>query len=91
MLSPKIKRNISRIIPFGVFWVIFGLIFSIIENGVLGDLDYYPSTNNPYDFSGMIFINASSSLVTGLLFGTIESWFKISNQIIGRERFKRKR
>ena len=72
MLSPKIKRNISRIIPFGVFWVIFGLIFSIIEKGVLGDLDYYPSTKNPYNFSGMIFINAASTLVAGLFLGTIE-------------------
>jgi len=72
MLSPKIKRNISRIIPFGLFWVIFSLILSIIEKGVLGDLHYYPSTNNPYDFSGTIFIRAASALVTGLFLGTIE-------------------
>ncbi|MGO4294318.1 adenylate/guanylate cyclase domain-containing protein [Chitinophaga sp. RAB17] len=42
MLSPKIKRNISRLIPFGVIWLIFGIVYSQLERGLLGGLQYYP-------------------------------------------------
>jgi len=31
MLSPKIKRNIMRIIPFGLLWLIFGISYLLIE------------------------------------------------------------
>jgi class 3 adenylate cyclase len=72
MLSPEIKRNISRIIPFGLIWLIFSLVYSLLEWGLIGNLTYYPSTGNPYHFSGTIFITALVSLISGLLIGTIE-------------------
>ena len=72
MLSPKTKRYISRIIPFGVIWFIFSIVYSQLEKGFLGDLNYYPSTGNPYNFSSTIFITSISALITGLLIGTIE-------------------
>jgi len=56
MLSPKTKRNISRIIPFGVIWLLFSIVYSQLEKGFLGDLTYYPATGNPYNFSRNIFI-----------------------------------
>ena len=43
-----------------------------MEKGLLGDLDTYPSTGNPYDFVANIFITAVTALVSGLLIGTIE-------------------
>jgi adenylate cyclase len=40
MLSPKTKRDITRIIPFGVLWFIFSLLYAILEKSILGNLDY---------------------------------------------------
>jgi len=72
MLSPKTKRNIARIIPFGLIWLTFSLVYSLLERGLLGELTNYPSTGNPYNFSRTIFITAVSALISGLLVGTIE-------------------
>ena len=72
MLSPKNRRNISRIIPFGIFWLVFSLIYSFLEKGLLGDLNYYPSTKNPYDFIGNLSVAATSAFLTGLVLGSIE-------------------
>ncbi len=36
MLSPKIKRNISRILPFGIIWLISGLAFLVTDFYVFG-------------------------------------------------------
>lgn len=72
MLSPQTRRNISRIIPFGIIWLVFSLIYSLLERGLLGNLDTYPSTGNPYDFAGNIFVTAISASLFGLLIGTIE-------------------
>ena len=33
-LSSKAKRNISRIIPFGLIWLISGLVFLIVDKSV---------------------------------------------------------
>src|SRR6476646_5361566 len=80
MLSPKTKRNILRIIPFGVIWLVFSLIYTILEKGLLGDLNHYPSTGNPYNFSRNVFVTPIAALITGLFIGTLEilyfnKWF----------------
>jgi class 3 adenylate cyclase len=80
MLLPKTKRNILRIIPFGVIWLAFSIIYTLIEKGLLGDLDHYPSTGNPYNFSRNIFVTPVAALVTGLFIGILEilyfnKWF----------------
>ena len=72
MLSPKTKRNIVRIIPFGIIWLVFGIIYTLLEKGLLGDLAYYPSTGNPYSFIGSVVITPFAAFVTGSLFGTVE-------------------
>jgi len=69
-----------RIIPFGVIWLAFSIIYTLIEKGLLGDLDHYPSTGNPYNFQRNIFITPVAALVTGLFIGTLEilyfnKWF----------------
>jgi len=43
--SPKHKRNIFRILPFGLFWTAFGLIYSLMEKGLLGNLDHTVKIN----------------------------------------------
>src|SRR5215468_5165068 len=72
MLSPKAKRTIYRIVPFGVLWVIFSIVYVVLEKGILGRLENYPSTGNPYNFHRNIFITPIAALVTGLIIGAIE-------------------
>ena len=71
MLSPEIKRYIYRIIPFGLIWLIFGIVCSLLVWGLLG-LVPYSSKGNPYDFGGGVFVAAVISLVSGLLIGAME-------------------
>jgi hypothetical protein len=75
MLSPKTKRNIYRIIPFGVIWLIFSVVYTLLERGLLGNLDYYPSTGNSYDFTRNIFATPVSAFITGLLIGVLETLY----------------
>lgn len=80
MLSPRTKRNIFRIVPFGVIWLVFSIIYTLLEKGLLGDLDHYPSTGNPYNFRRNIFVTPFAALITGLLIGALEilyfnKWF----------------
>jgi adenylate cyclase len=92
MLSPKTRRNISRILPFGVIWLAFSIVYSLLEKGMLGDFDHYPSTGNPYNFVQSIFITPISALLVGLLIGTCEilyfnKWF-IQKTFTGKIVFK---
>lgn len=72
MMSSKTRRNISRIIPFGLIWLTAGIIYSLLERGLLGDLNYYPSTGNPYNFYGTLIVTAITAFILGLFFGAIE-------------------
>lgn len=71
-MNPTLKRNIYRIIPFGLIWAVFSLIYSLLERGLLGTLDYYPSTGNPYNFERTVFATVITATLVGLLVGTIE-------------------
>jgi class 3 adenylate cyclase len=71
-MSPVTKRNISRIIPFGIIWFLFSIVYSLLERGIIGNLDHYPATGNPYNFNSNILITPISALLTGLLIGTAE-------------------
>jgi adenylate cyclase len=64
-----------RILPFGLIWLLFSLVYSLMEKGLLGDLDKYPSTGNPYHFSKSIWITGTTALVLGLMMGTVEIVF----------------
>ena len=75
MLSSQAKRNISRIIPFGIIWLVFSLIYSLLERGIMGVVGFYPSTGNPYNFNKTIISTAIIALVIGLLVGCAEILF----------------
>ena len=68
MLSPEVKRNIYRIIPFGLICLIFVIVYSLLEWGILRD----PSTGNPSTLGGTVFIRAVVALASGLLIGAME-------------------
>lgn len=72
MISPKLSRDIARIIPFIVIWFVFSIVYLLLEKGLLGNLNHYPSTANPYSFGKNIFVTPIISMVTGTLIGIIE-------------------
>ena len=73
MPSPKSIRYIYKIIPFGLIWLVFGFTYLILEKGLLGDSDFYPSTGNPYDFGGGdILVTLIFITIAGLIIGTFE-------------------
>src|SRR3954467_1909421 len=80
MKSPKTKRSISRILPFGMIWLIFSVVYTFLEKGLLGNLTFYPSTGNPYNFGSAIFLTPAVAFITGLCLGIFEiflisKWF----------------
>ena len=64
-----------RIIPFGMMWLTFSMIYTLLERGILGNLRYYPSTGNSYSFERNIFITPLLALVTGILIGVFEIFY----------------
>jgi adenylate cyclase len=75
MLLPKTIRNLKRVIPFGVLWFVFSLIYVILERGILGHLDHYPSTGVKYVFYTNIITIPIAGLIMGLLTGILEIVF----------------
>ncbi|MEM9647365.1 MAG: adenylate/guanylate cyclase domain-containing protein [Bacteroidota bacterium] len=75
MLHPKYIRYAKQALLFGIVWMLFGFLYSILEKGILGRLDYYPSTNNRYDFRSALFYASGGGFLMGLIHGWVEvSW-----------------
>ena len=75
MLAPKTIRIIRRILPFGIIWLFFSVVYVLVEKGLLGELDHYPSTLNQYSFEDNILITTSLALVSGLIIGFAETMY----------------
>jgi adenylate cyclase len=79
MLSYRNRRTLLQIIPFGVIPLVFSIVYSLLEKGILGNHPFYPSTGNPYNFQ--LIVPATLSMIIGLLIGTLEvlyinKWFQ---------------
>ncbi|WP_162390615.1 adenylate/guanylate cyclase domain-containing protein [Spirosoma endbachense] len=72
MLSLKTKRNVARVIPFGVLWFIFSLLYCLLEKGILGQLDHYPKTGVAYNFVRNTVTIPAAGLMMGMLTGVLE-------------------
>ena len=72
-LSPKTKRNISRIIPFGIIWFLLGNIFLFIDVAAVGDAEV-PASAIQLNFEIYLFASIGIFFV-GILIGTIEVLF----------------
>jgi adenylate cyclase len=71
ILSPKNKRILYRIIPFGVIWLISGWIFLIVELAASDNYGNLPEAAIKVD--SQIFVLSSFALVTvGFLIGFLE-------------------
>ena len=62
-----------KILPFGLIPMVFSLVYALLEKGILGDSNFYPSTGNPYNFDPIF--PALISLFVGLLIGLFEVLF----------------
>lgn len=71
-MHPLIKRRIYQVIPYGVIWLFFSLLYVLIERGLLGHSTVYPATGNSYSFRESFLLSTSGSLITGLLMGVVE-------------------
>ncbi|MDT7829567.1 adenylate/guanylate cyclase domain-containing protein [Pricia sp. S334] len=90
MLSPKTKRNISRIIPYGVIWLVLGWVNLFSQEAVLtAALEENSAQSAVIRMTPTVFIFASIAvIVVGLLVGTIEVvWL---GNLFGKKSFLRK-
>ncbi len=71
MLSPKAKRNISRVIPFGIIWLFFSWVFLSIEYMALGSMQNVADSAIKMDLPIFIFSSLAITLV-GLIVGMLE-------------------
>ena len=73
-LSPKTKRNISRILPFGVIWLVLGWVNLFSQEAVLtAALEENSTQSAVIRMTPAVFLFASIAIiVVGLLVGTIE-------------------
>jgi adenylate cyclase len=87
-MKPNQKRDLTKIIQFTILWTLGGILYSLIEYGILGDSKTYPSTTNLYQFETAMVSAVLSSLVIGLLIGSIET--KIVNSYFDTRNFWQK-
>ena len=71
MLTPKAKRNLSRIIPFGIIWLLSGWIADIVKIGETQNQTFNPDTDISLTLPVLIFASLANFLV-GLLVGALE-------------------
>jgi len=70
-MTPKIKRNISRIIPYAIIWVLCGWIFIITEVGLTRNQNLNPETDISFTLPVLLFANIAN-IIVGLLVGALE-------------------
>ncbi len=73
----KYNRQIRQIVVYGIIWLLFGLIYVLLEYGLLGHLTEYPTTGNKYSLKDSFLIVSLGSFIMGILQGCIEVlWMK---------------
>ena len=73
-MTPKLKRNISRIIPFSIIWVVTGCVFILVEIAAMGTAS--PDSETVISLNWSIFIFAMIAVaIVGFIVGAIEVIF----------------
>lgn len=72
VFHPRNSIRFRQIGVFGIIWLIFGLFYVLIEYGLIGTLDAYPTTGNTYSFKESLIIVSLGSLLMGFIQGAIE-------------------
>lgn len=78
MIQPKSYRLLRKILVFAILWFLFGLIYVVLEFGLLGkDLNYYPATGNNYNPKMAFIVTPIGAFFIGIIQGFIEvKWLK---------------
>lgn len=77
MLNPKTYRYLRQTLMFGIIWLLFGLLYVVLEYGLLGDSHVYPATGNKYDFKNALIYTGLGSFLMGMAQGWIEvTWLR---------------
>ena len=71
MLTPKAKRNISRITPFAIIWLLSGWIADIVNIGEAYSQNHNPDTAIAFTIPVLIFASLANFFV-GLIIGALE-------------------
>ena len=78
-IPPKTRWNLARILPFGVIWVVLGLVFIVSDKLAMAD---NPVPQGAIDPNGQVILFACiATFLMGLLVGTMEviwvnRWFR---------------
>ena len=77
MLHPKLYRTIRQSLAMALIWLFFGLVYVLLEYGILGRTTLYPTTGNQYDFESSLVFTAGGSFLMGAIQGWIEvTWLR---------------
>ena len=74
MLHPKYKRYVKRALLFAFIWLLFGFVYSVLEQGLLGRMNLYPTTRNRYDFKTSL----AYTCIGGFLMGFLHGWVEVT-------------
>lgn len=74
MINPRLHNLLKRIVPFGLIWLIFGIIFLVIEYAATKDFEYINNGVIKLDLSVILFALPAVTIV-GLIIGIIEILF----------------
>lgn len=84
MGNARLRRIIKRIIPFGIIWLIFGIIFLVVEYAATKDLEDINNGVIRLDISIILFALPAVTIV-GLIIGIIELLF--INDVFSKKSF----
>ena len=73
-LPPKIRRNILRILPYGVIWFVVGMVFLYVENTATRSVNLNPDSAVTVTIPVLIFAAIAVTIV-GYLIGALEIFF----------------
>ncbi len=86
-MSPKTKRNIQRIIPFGIIWLLIGWFDLVTDALATGNKNTNPGIEITLTLEVFVFASVAVTII-GLIIGTLEVyWFK---NLFARYSFTRK-
>ncbi len=74
-LSALERRNLRKVIPFGLATALFAFLFSIIEKGLMGNSTIYPATGNQYDFVTAVLGAVNGGFLMGVALAVSEVLF----------------
>ena len=76
-IHPKFRRHLKQAFTFGLIWMCFGVLYALLEYGIMGEETLYPATKNKYEFKSSILYITIGSFLMGFIQGMVEAvWFQ---------------